>query len=83
MIQKIPPRRYRLQWLLVPLIIVGLTMLFLIGRYRLTVDTDIVASLPLGDPIVSDGRSVIQHHPIQDRVVIDLGHSGHDPDLLL
>ncbi|MBI5603260.1 MAG: MMPL family transporter [Deltaproteobacteria bacterium] len=73
----------RFPWPLVMVVIIGLGLLFLIGRYRLAIDTDIVAALPQNDPVVADGRYVISHHPIQERIVIDLGHRGTDPEFLI
>ncbi len=73
----------RFPWPLIMIVFVGLGLLFLIGQYRLKIDTDIVAALPQGDSVVADGRFVIAHHPIQDRVVIDLGHRGNDIEILI
>lgn len=49
----------------------------------MAIDTDIVAALPQNDPVVADGRYVITHHPIQDRVIIDLGHRSNDIEVLI
>ncbi|MFH0786020.1 MAG: MMPL family transporter [Pseudomonadota bacterium] len=73
----------RFPWLLIVLVVVGVVVLFLVGRQRLAIDSDLVASLPQNDPVVAAARSVIAHHPIQERVVIDLGHRGSDPDRLI
>jgi len=70
---EIPRQRSRFPWLLILIVLSGLVVLFLVGRYRLNIDTDILVSLPQDDPIVADGRYVIKRHPLQDRVVIDLG----------
>ena len=75
--------RPRFPWPLIMIVVVGLGLLFLIGQYRLVIDTDIVAALPQNDPVVADGRYVIAHHPIQDRVVIDLGHRSSDLEILI
>lgn len=75
--------RPRSSWPLVMVVIIGLGLLFLIGRYRLVIDTDIVAALPQNDPVVADGRYVISHHPIQERIVIDLGHRGSNLEFLI
>ena len=77
------PRRYRFPWFLILAVAVGVTVLFFIGRYRIAVDTDILASLPQGDPIIADARDVITHHPIQERIVIDIGHRGNNPERLV
>ena len=75
--------RPRSPWPLIIIVFVGLGLLFLIGRYRLVIDTDIVAALPQNDPVVADGRYVISHHPIQERIVIDLGHRGSNLEFLI
>lgn len=75
--------RYRFPWFLVLAVVIGVTALFFIGRYRIAVDTDILASLPQGDPIITDARDVIMHHPIQERIVIDIGHRGDNPERLI
>jgi uncharacterized protein len=65
------------------MVLVGVVVLFLIGQQRLGIDSDLVASLPQGDPVVAAAREVIVHHPVQERVVIDLGHRTNDPELLI
>jgi uncharacterized protein len=77
------PSRYRFPWFLIFAVVIGVTALFFIGRYRIAVDTDILASLPQGDPIIADARNVITHHPIQERIVIDIGHRGNNPERLI
>ena len=42
--------------------------------YRLDVDADIVSALPGNDPVLRDGREVMAHHPLQDLLIIDVGH---------
>ena len=76
-------RRYRFPWFLILAVVIGVTTLFLIGRYRIAIDTDILASLPQTDPVITAGRDVIMHHPIQERIVIDIGHRGDDPERLI
>jgi predicted exporter/16S rRNA G527 N7-methylase RsmG len=77
------PNRYRFPWFLILAVAIGVTALFFIGRYRIAVDTDILASLPQGDPIIADARDVITHHPIQERIVIDIGQRGNNPERLV
>lgn len=77
-----PLQRSRFPWPLIILVFVGLAVLFFVGRYRLVIDTDIITSLPQDDPVVADGRYVIKHHPMQDRVVIDLGIRSSKTSLL-
>jgi len=75
--------RLLLRWSLVIVVILSIVALFLAGIHRLHFDTDILASLPQNDPVLADARYVIMHHPIHDRVVVDVEHSGGDLDALL
>jgi predicted exporter/SAM-dependent methyltransferase len=68
---------------MIVLILLVVTGVFVAGLQRLIFDTDLVASLPQNDSVLADARRVITHHPIQDRVVIDVGHSEADPDGLV
>jgi len=67
--------------LIVTIIIVGL--LFAVGWRRLTIEADVVGFLPRGDQVVADALQVFQHHPIQDQLVVDIGLSEENPDLLV
>jgi predicted exporter/SAM-dependent methyltransferase len=67
--------------LIVTIIIVGL--LFAVGWRRLTIEADVVGFLPRGDQVVADALQVFQHHPIQDKLVVDIGFSEENPDLLV
>ena len=42
------------------------------GLLRLDIDTDVIHSLPAGDPVVADGLTIFTHHPIHDQVAVDL-----------
>jgi uncharacterized protein len=75
--------RYLLRWSLVIVVILAVIGLFTTGIYRLQFDTDILASLPQTDPVLADARYVIMHHPIHDRVVVDVGNPGGDIDVLV
>jgi predicted exporter/SAM-dependent methyltransferase len=76
-------RRYKLRWSFIVLVLLGVTGAFVAGLQRLRFDTDIVASLSQDDPVLADARRIITHHPIQDRVVIDVGRSDADLDGLV
>ena len=67
--------------LIVALTIVGL--LFAVGWQRLTIEADVVGFLPRGDSVVDDALLVFQHHPIQDRLIVDIGLQEENPDLLV
>ncbi|MGO9137106.1 MAG: MMPL family transporter [Syntrophales bacterium] len=75
--------RHLLRWSLVIVVILAVIGLFTTGIYRLQIDTDILPSLPQGDPVLADARYVIMHHPIHDRVVVDVGNPGGDIDVLI
>ncbi len=53
------------------------------GLLRLDIDTDVVHSLPSGDPVVDDGLEVFAHHPIHDQIAVDLTVSPFDRVLLI
>ncbi|MCJ7773259.1 MAG: hypothetical protein MUP22_09020, partial [Desulfobacterales bacterium] len=50
---------------------------------NLELDADIIGSLPKDDPVLSNAAFVLQHHPMQDLVVIDVSHQENDPDVLV
>ncbi len=54
-----------------------------IGLYRIEIDTDIIGTLPVHDPVISDARYVIMNHPAQDQLVIDVSHQKQDQDILV
>ena len=76
-------QRYRLRWSFILLVVVAVTGLFLSGLHRLAFDTDLVSSLPQDDPVLADARRILASHPIQDRVVIDVGLPQPDPEGLV
>jgi predicted exporter/predicted LPLAT superfamily acyltransferase len=60
------------KWAPLILTVVVALILFWVGWQRLTIDSDIVGTLPLDDPVLSDAAAVVKNHPMQDLVVIDL-----------
>ncbi len=76
-------QRYKLRWSCIILVLLVVTAVFVTGLRRLIFDTDLVASLPQNDPILADARRIITNHPIQDRVVIDVGYPEADADGLV
>jgi uncharacterized protein len=76
-------KRYRFPWFLILAVVIGVTALFFVGRHRVAIDTDILAALPHGDPVIVAAKDVIAHHPMQERIVIDVGHRQNDSDLLI
>jgi predicted exporter/SAM-dependent methyltransferase len=73
-------QRYKLRWSFVILVLLAVTGVFVSGLQRLIFDTDLVASLPQDDSVLADARQIITNHPIQDKVVIDVGCSEADAD---
>jgi len=71
-------QRYKLRWSFIILVLLAVTGVFVAGLERLIFDTDLVASLPPDDPVLADARRMITNHPIQDRVVIDVGRTKAD-----
>ncbi len=58
-------------------------ILALAGLLRLDIDTDVVHSLPSGDPVVADGLEIFAHHPIHDQIAVDLTLLPFDRALLI
>ena len=50
---------------------------------RIRIDTNIVNTLPEGNPVMADGSYVMLHHPFQNQVFIDLCLDSKDPDRLV
>jgi predicted exporter/SAM-dependent methyltransferase len=76
-------QRYNLRWSFIIVVLLGVTGVFVAGLQRLIFDFDLVASLPQDDAVLADARRIITNHPIQDRVVIDVGRSEADSDGLV
>ncbi len=50
--------------------------LFVVGIERLQFDANILATLPQEEPILADAHYIFTHHPIYDRVVVDVAGGG-------
>ncbi|MFW5855477.1 MAG: MMPL family transporter, partial [Thermodesulfobacteriota bacterium] len=61
----------------------GIAALVGAGFWIAEIDTDVTRYLPRKDPVISDAGYIFRHHPIQDRMVIDLGLQTGDPNLLV
>ena len=59
-----------LNWRFLTLTVLAVTALFVLGLYRLTIDTDMVGSLPQSDSVISDAAYLFTHHPMQSQVVV-------------
>ncbi len=75
-------KRTGIRWPFVLIIIIAAIAMFYAGKTRLHIDTDITSSLPVQDQVILDSRLVMMHHPMKDRIVIDLSHNKRDVDLL-
>lgn len=60
-------------------------LLFSIVPSLVTVENDVLASLPAADPIIADTRYVIRQHGVLDTILIDLSLEGGrtDPNVLV
>ena len=76
-------RRYSLRWPFVIIVVLAVVALAWITQKRLTLETNIINALPGNDPVIADARFVISHHPLQDRIVVDLSCRPHDMGHLL
>jgi predicted exporter len=72
-----------LRWPFVVLIILAAVGMSMISKTRLAIDMDITKSLPLTDPVIADSQYVMMHHPVKDRIVIDLSQDKGDVDTLI
>jgi uncharacterized protein len=78
-----PFKKYSPNWIVVVLMMIVAFFLLMLSLYRLQIDGDIIGSLPENDPVISDARYVMMHHPMQDLVVIDIGMDAVQPDDLV
>ena len=72
-----------LNWRFLSLTVLAVTALFVLGLYRLTIDTDIVGSLPQNDPVIADAAYLFTHHPMQSQVVVDVALEKTDLEALI
>jgi predicted exporter/trans-aconitate methyltransferase len=72
-----------IHWYRLILILIVVVILFAIGWYRIEIDSDIVASLPEGDPVISDAVYIFKNHPVQDQLFIDVGLQADNLEILL
>ncbi len=71
-----------LRWSVALVVVITVAALFLIGKSRMGVDTDILNALPVTDPVLADAGAVLKSHPMQDRIVVDLRCEPIDPRAL-
>ncbi len=73
-------KRTYIRWPFVVFIVLAAAGLAYMSKMRLQIDTDVTESLPLHDQVVSDARYVMMHHPMKDRIIIDLSNNTQSPD---
>lgn len=76
-------RNYQIKWSIVFIIAFIVAALSFWGSKNLKIETDILASMPHGDPVLADARLIIAHLPSQDKVFINLEQSLPDRDKLI
>ena len=70
------------RWALIVLAASAMVALFFHQFRHFKIETDIVASLPQKDPVLSDARYCLTNLPLRDRVVVDVSLNKPDRDLL-
>lgn len=70
------------RWSYVILIILAAAGMSYYSKTHLGIDMDVTKSLPLNDPVIADAEYVMTHHPVKDRIIIDLGSTRPDTDTL-
>lgn len=75
--------RYRFNWPLIAVVAVILGAVLIYESYVLRIETDILKSIPLRDPVLADAHRVIRHLPVQSRLVVDVACPGGDRDALV
>jgi uncharacterized protein len=76
-------KRKNLRWPYIILIILAAAGMSYVSKTRLGIDTDVTKSLPVNDPVIADAQYVMSHHPMKDRIVIDLSSDKRDADTLV
>ncbi len=63
--------------------LIVLILLLVVAAIRIRLDFNVTATLPTDDPAISNAQYMLKHHPLQDQVIIDVGLTSADPDLLV
>ncbi len=74
---------HKINFVMVGVTVLVTALLLFAGINGLRFETDILKSMPKNDPVIADASYLFQHHPMQDRVVIDLSLEKKDLDLLV
>jgi predicted exporter len=75
-------RKYKINWPLAAVIAFIVAILFVWESNNLKIETDILESMPKGDPVLSDARRIIKYLPVQDRLLIDINRESANKDEL-
>ncbi|MFH1152696.1 MAG: MMPL family transporter [Pseudomonadota bacterium] len=81
MVKRSGPRTVNIPLLMIT--VLAAAAMLVAGLRGLDIETDIVASLPVKNPVIKDALFFFKHHPIQDRVVISVTLGTQDPDRLV
>lgn len=60
-----------------------LAIVAVVSVFNLRFETNVIKSLPTGNAAMEHGAHVLEHHPYQNRIFIDLGVKEKDPDRLV
>jgi uncharacterized protein len=63
-------------------VIIILGLMLIAGLVRLEMDSDVTRSLPNTDPVIADALNIFAHHPMQQRLAMDVGLETEDQELL-
>ena len=74
---------YRISLVYAFVTVIVTAALLVIGLYRLNIETDILKTLPMQDPVISDAGYIFANHPFNDQLVIDVSIQKDDPDILV
>jgi predicted exporter/SAM-dependent methyltransferase len=74
---------FKWRWFLIVLAASAMIALFFYQFRHFKIETDIVASLPQNDPVLSDARYCLTNLALRDRVAVDLSLNNPDRDLLV
>jgi predicted exporter len=75
--------KYQIRWSIIAIVAFIVAILFVWESKHLKIETDILESMPKGDPVLSDARRIIKLLPIQDRIFIDVSQNSQDKDSLV
>lgn len=69
-----------IRWVVVALTTILTVLCMALGMRRIHVESDLTASIPVGDQVLSSGRQLLSKHPLIDWVAIDLSLRDQSSD---